>query len=295
LARPLLNLAATVRSVLGIKAMSQFTKLLRQISGNSIPQWNSWLPKASSKPKSPHGIRAQDKVIYFPTCVSRLFGCSAESPYRDSQNARIEGLLNKAGFEVVYPQKLSNLCCGMAFSSKGFNEQADKKSDELFQQLAEISQNGKYPILIDTSPCAQRLKTCGTENSNLPLYDITDFLLEFVVPRVRLQKLVEPVALHIPCSLRKSGQEKRLLDLAKMCAEIVQVPDSTPCCGFAGDRGFSHPELTASALVTLKPSLSPECQVGYSTSRTCEIGVSLHSGISYQSIAYLVDEAAQTK
>ena len=275
--------------------MSQFTKLLRKISRNSIPQWNPWLPKASSKPKSPHEIRAQDKVIYFPTCVSRLFGCSAESPYRDSQNARIEGLLSKAGFEVIYPQGLNNLCCGMAFSSKGFNEQADKKSDELFQQLAEISQNGKYPILIDTSPCAQRLKTCEAENSNLPLYDITDFLLEFVVPRVSLQKRVKPVALHIPCSLRKSGQEKRLLDLAKMCAETVQVPDSTPCCGFAGDRGFSHPELTASALVTLKPSLSPECYVGYSTSRTCEIGVSLHSGISYQSIAYLVDEAAQNK
>ena len=35
----------------------------------------------------------------------------------------------------------------------------------------------------------------------------------------------------------------------------------------------------------------PDCQMGYSTSRTCDIGVSLYSCISYQSIAYLVDEA----
>jgi D-lactate dehydrogenase len=31
--------------------------------------------------------------------------------------------------------------------------------------------------------------------------------------------------------------------------------------------------------------------LGFSTSRTCEIGLSLHGGISYQSIAYLVDES----
>ena len=34
------------------------------------------------------------------------------------------------------------------------------------------------------------------------------------------------------------------------------------------------------------------CTHGYSNSRTCEIGLSKHSGIAYQSILYLVDEVS---
>jgi D-lactate dehydrogenase len=127
----------------------------------------------------------------------------------------------------------------------------------------------------------------------MPVYDLAEFLLDFVTPRVNIAKKPGHVAVHIPCSLRKSGQEAPILELAKLCMERVSVPSSAPCCGFAGDRGFTHPELTASALVSLKTEIPADCQVGYSTSRTCEIGVSLHSGISYQSIAYLVDEVVK--
>jgi len=294
LTRPLLNLSNQAHSLLGTKSMLGLTKLLRQISGNTIPEWNPWLPPAPPLLRVSHETEARDKVIYFPSCVSRLFGCSAQSPYRDSQTDRIATLLNKAGFEALLPAQLDDLCCGMAFSSKGFAKQADKKTDQLIRNLTKISASGKIPIVIDTSPCVQRLKACVDTDSTLPIYDLSEFLLKFVIPRVDLQKRPGTVAVHIPCSLRKTAQEKQLIDLARKCAENVHVPDSTPCCGFAGDRGFTHPELTASALITLKSSLSPDCHLGYSSSRTCEVGVSLHSGISYQSIAYLVDEAIRS-
>ncbi|HEX8908500.1 MAG TPA: hypothetical protein VF805_04825, partial [Anaeromyxobacteraceae bacterium] len=58
-----------------------------------------------------------------------------------------------------------------------------------------------------------------------------------------------------------------------------------------GDKGFSTPELNASALSGLREALPADCRVGYSNSRTCEIGLSLHGGIPYQSIVYLVDRA----
>jgi D-lactate dehydrogenase len=74
----------------------------------------------------------------------------------------------------------------------------------------------------------------------------------------------------------------------------VVVPDLVGCCGFAGDRGFNHPELNASALQHLRPAVT-ECVCGYSTSRTCEIGLSAHSGIHYKSILYLVDRCTQAK
>jgi len=69
----------------------------------------------------------------------------------------------------------------------------------------------------------------------------------------------------------------------------VIVPDEVSCCGWAGDRGFTFPELNTHALRKLKSALPDGCDVGYSTSRTCEIGLSDHAGIPYRSIVYLVD------
>ena len=83
--------------------------------------------------------------------------------------------------------------------------------------------------------------------------------------------------------------------IAEACVEKVIVPDRISCCGWAGDKGFTQPELNASALRDLQAALPDECQSGYSTSRTCEIGLSLHSGRYYRSIVYLVDRCSQPK
>ena len=68
----------------------------------------------------------------------------------------------------------------------------------------------------------------------------------------------------------------------------MTVPEGVGCCGFAGDKGMTHPELNAWALRKLKDGVKG-IPVGYSNSRTCEIGLSTNSGIPYVSIAYLVD------
>jgi len=76
--------------------------------------------------------------------------------------------------------------------------------------------------------------------------------------------------------------------LAEMCVDKVVAADIT-CCGFAGDRGFTVPELNAHGLRDIKSLLPPDVTAGFATSRTCEIGLSYHSGIDFQSILYLVD------
>ncbi|MGB2129786.1 MAG: hypothetical protein ACPHXW_00080, partial [Marinobacterium sp.] len=78
------------------------------------------------------------------------------------------------------------------------------------------------------------------------------------------------------------------------CSSQVVIPDHITCCGFAGDKGFSTPELNASALRSLKNSVQ-HCEEGYSTSRTCEIGLSHHSGIEYRSVVYLLDQCSQPR
>jgi D-lactate dehydrogenase len=85
------------------------------------------------------------------------------------------------------------------------------------------------------------------------------------------------------------GLEAKLRAVAEACATDVTVPADVTCCGWAGDRGFNFPELNAHALRALPRSLPNGCVAGYSTSRTCEIGLSAHGGVTYRSIVYLVD------
>ncbi len=87
--------------------------------------------------------------------------------------------------------------------------------------------------------------------------------------------------------------EDKLIAIASACAEKVIVPNDISCCGWAGDKGFTRPELNASALRNLGKSLPANCEAGYSTSRTCEIGLSLHSERYYRSIVYLVDHCTR--
>ena len=67
------------------------------------------------------------------------------------------------------------------------------------------------------------------------------------------------------------------------------LPAGVNCCGFAGDKGFNLPELNVAALARVPAQVPSDCQRGYSNSRTCEIGLSQHVGIPYQSIVHLVD------
>lgn len=90
------------------------------------------------------------------------------------------------------------------------------------------------------------------------------------------------------------GLQNTIINLAKLCSTKVVVPEGVGCCGFAGDRGFTHPEVNAYALRKLKPQLEANnITIGYSNSRTCEIGLQTNSGVPYVSIAYLVDEATE--
>jgi D-lactate dehydrogenase len=69
------------------------------------------------------------------------------------------------------------------------------------------------------------------------------------------------------------------------------VPASAECCGFAGDKGFLVPELTASATRREAEEVRALRATGaslYSTCRTCEIGMTRAVGAPYRSLVQLV-------
>jgi D-lactate dehydrogenase len=129
-----------------------------------------------------------------------------------------------------------------------------------------------------------------TLDPRLSILEPAEFVHDHLMDRLRFERRPGTVALHVTCSATKMGLEPKLRAVAEACAERVVVPP-TFCCGFAGDKGFTHPELTASALRELRGALPAGCERGYSNSRACEIGLTTHAGVPYQSIVYLVDAA----
>jgi D-lactate dehydrogenase len=132
-------------------------------------------------------------------------------------------------------------------------------------------------------------------NGRLPILDSIEFIDQHVLPRVAIEPVAGPVAIHPVCSVRKMGTVDRLLAIAGRCSTEVVSVDAVLCCGFAGDKGFTRPELNEHALRHLKPALPPHCATGYSTSRTCEIGLAEQAGFPYHSIIYLVDACASAR
>lgn len=281
------------------------------------------LPKAYKAPKAVVNGKAstsKPKVVLFSACVSRVFGSAlsktetttitpttttptfattdkTRKKVSDSQQDVVfNRLLDKAGYEVIVPDKIDSLCCGLPFKSKGFPEQAKQKADSLFESLLKASNQGEFPILLDTSQCSSQLISALTpiQKDQLSLYDPLTFVNSHLLPKLNVTPKAQSVAFHLTCAARKDGKATAALDIMKACATNVVIPEQVTCCGFAGDKGFTVPELNQSALAELKSQVQ-HCKNGYSTSRTCEIGLSHHSGINYQSIYYLVDEVTEAK
>jgi D-lactate dehydrogenase len=229
------------------------------------------------------------QVVYFPSCIARTMGPERGDDESTAVYAATLSLLAKARCDVVFPSELSELCCGLSFESKGYPREGDQKRRELEAALLEASQGGALPVLFDTSPCAYRVHK-GMD-PRLRIYEPVEFIQRFLLDRLRITPVPGPIAVHVPCSSVKMNLAARFRDVATACAERVVMPSDVGCCGFAGDRGFSYPELPASALERLAPSIAG-CESGYSTSRTCEIGLSQHGGVRYRSIAVLVDRCA---
>ncbi|MBP2626874.1 MAG: D-lactate dehydrogenase (cytochrome) [Firmicutes bacterium] len=296
MARLGLSAASLAHSVLGTSLMGGITKGLRSLSGNHMPEWNQYLAGAGNTPdpsKSKPGVAGR-KVVYFPSCVSRTMGGPAAGDKDQRQlSATMIHVMEKAGYEIIFPNEMDKLCCGMPFESKGLFETADNMSSELEQALAQCSNNGEYPIVCDTSPCIYRMRKVMSKK--LKLYEPLEFIHDYLMDLLDFKKQPETIAVHVTCSSTKLGLKEKFKSVAEACATKVVMPAKVRCCGFAGDKGFEVPELNESALSELKDSLPDDCHAGYSNSRTCEMGLSHRSGISYQSIIYLVDRCTTAK
>ncbi|PKP09471.1 MAG: 4Fe-4S ferredoxin [Bacteroidetes bacterium HGW-Bacteroidetes-4] len=289
-----LGFVAFSQSLLGNQVMQGLASTVRAASFNTIPAWNPYLPQAAKikniKPRQAHNNKL--KVVYFPSCINQTMGpAKYDSDQKPLIQVTIE-VLERAGYQVLFPEAMNQLCCGTPWESKGFIQVANQKSEELEKALLKTSNNGEYPVLCDTSPCIYRMKK--VMDSRLKLYEPVEFAHDFLLDKLTFEISNQKLAFHITCSSTKMELTDKFVKVAQSCTSKAIFPEEVGCCGFAGDKGFSHPKLNDWALRKLKPAING-CQTGYSNSRTCEIGLSKNSGINYKSIMYLIDAVTKQK
>ena len=287
---------------------TMMTGIARGMNKMGMPLWTTAMPKKRRQPKKtdltqfiidrslPHNQPTEDnplKVVYFPSCINQTMGQSKQGGKIHDLVDEVIQLMAKAGYEVIFPEGMERMCCGQIWESKGMLDIADRKSAELELALWRASKEGRYPVLCAQSPCLHRMKKVMKK---MYLYEPAEFIMKYLVPRLDFHPIDRPIALHITCSTRQMGVADDLINLAKMCSTKVFLPEGVGCCGFAGDRGFTFPELNKYGLRKLRPQIEANhIEVGYSNSRTCEIGLETNTGIPYMSIVYLVNECTTKK
>ena len=311
--RVVLDVAHAAHVTLGPTLM---TNVCRTMNKMGMPLWTTAMPKKKRQPKpsdltqfiieksiptntqhpSPntqHSSPNTPKVVYFPSCINQTMGLSKESPVKHALVDEVIQLMAKAGYEVIFPEGMEKMCCGQIWESKGMLDIADRKSAELEAALWKASEEGKYPVLCAQSPCLHRMRKVMHK---MKLYEPAEFIMTYLVDRLDFHPTDKHIALHLTCSTRQMGVDKDMIALAKLCSNNVFLPEGVGCCGFAGDRGFTFPEMNAYALRKLRPQIEKNhIEVGYSNSRTCEIGLETNTGIPYMSIIYLVNLCTTAK
>jgi len=287
--RLLLGAASVAHSVIGDKGVDRAGHALHKAG---VPLWTAALPS----PFNPRHLATTEprerKLVYFPSCINRVMGPGDEEKGKPEALADVfVRLCKKAGYQVIFPENMEGLCCGMIWESKGMPDIADQKTAELEAALAIASEGGKIPVVCDQSPCLHRMRE---HIKSMPLYEPAEFIVDYLAPYLKFTPTDTPIAVHITCSSRRMGIADKIVKLAGMCSRHVTVPAEVGCCGFAGDKGFTYPELNKWGLRKLKPAIEASgATEGYSNSRTCEIGLTTHSGIPYKSIVYLADQCTE--
>lgn len=285
------SLEGIAGSIITQKAISKITEGLHGVTGitpyvpKTTPKANRYKLRNRIKPTN------FEKVVYFSTCANRAF--KPNQGYDDDRSLQqvVESLCNKAHIDIIYPQHIENLCCGLSFEN--YDDVHERAVKDLHDALMKASQNGKYLIVIDHSACFNH---AFKHMPDLEINDISEFLCKYVVPHLDIEKCDERVIVHKQCKIKSLGKSQYIEDLARLCTDHVFNIKSFACDGFAGQKGFFTPELNKSATKDLAGEIAEYgATLGVSSSSTCEIGLGESGGIPFVGVAFLLDRCSKAK
>ena len=272
-------------------------------SHDAVPAYDRRLPGGG--PARPSLEDHAAEVVLFAACVGTMFG--PEDGPREALGAAgaLVRLAERAGVRLRTPAGLGGLCCGTPWKSRGLSEGYAAMARRVLPALWEASEHGRLPVVGDAVSCTEGLAVMVAhaaehghpECRDLRLVDGVELAATTLLPRLPEPRRVGTVVVHPTCGTTALGVTGHLTALAGHLAERVVVPDEWGCCGFAGDRGLLHPELTASATAPEVAELERLGALGadvfVSANRTCEIGMTRATGRPYRHVLELLEEATR--
>ncbi|HYO39492.1 MAG TPA: FAD-binding and (Fe-S)-binding domain-containing protein [Nocardioidaceae bacterium] len=289
-------------------AASQVGRLL--LGAEQVPLYDGRLPRGGSRRPtagSTHGRSAgtgggEPQAVFFASCLGTMFGPEPGGSGGQA-GAAFLALAERAGVPLRVQDSLDGMCCGTPWKSKGHLDGYAVMQERVLTALAESTDGGRLPVVVDASSCTQGLVTMAAGHDaesqtgadpRLTVVDAVAFVATRMLDSLTVTTPVESIALHPTCSSTELGTTAALEAVARHISDDVLVPLSWGCCAFAGDRGLLHPELTASATAPQVEELSARSFAAYASSnRTCEIGMSRATGRPYVNILELLEEATR--
>ena len=249
---------------------------------------NRALPGAA--PELPFTVREGAAAVYLPSCVNRIVGSSPGTPARPSVPYALVAISQRAGLPLWIPDDVVGSCCGLPWSSKGYERGHDHMAASTAASLRRWVADSELPVVIDATSCAHELIEDGGADG-VQILDSIAWVHDHLLDRLEISHKLGGVAVHPPCSARHLGLVGKLSAIASRISDDVVVPAATGCCGMAGDRGVLHPELPASALRDVASELDGRSfDACVSSNRTCEIALQDVTGLPYASFVLALEE-----
>lgn len=283
--------AARLAPDAAVTRVNQFGRAL--LGTDTVPLWQPDLP-GGGPVRRPHPTR-DPEAIFLPACIQTVFG--PEQDFAGEKGIGVsEALLNlcgRAGVEVVVPDGIAGVCCGTPWKSKGHLEGWAAMRARVRPIVSGAAGTARLPVISDAASCTEGFRTLLAD-ADVVIMDAVDFVADRVLPKLTINRRLGSLALHPTCSSTQHGGNPAMITIGRRIADEVVVPDDWACCGFAGDRGLLHPELTASATKAEAAEIGGRHFDAYaSVNRTCELGLTRATGRPYRHLLELLDEATR--
>ncbi|WP_439593084.1 FAD-binding and (Fe-S)-binding domain-containing protein [Microbacterium sp.] len=265
------------------------------LGADTVPSYSADLPGGGAPRRELAGTIGTGETIavYLPACTGSMFGPAAGGI---GVTEAFRRLVERAGVRVIVPDGIESLCCSTPWTSKGYTGGRDVMAARVIATVRESSRDGELVIVSDGASCTEGFAHIF-DDAGLPhrTEDAVAFVSRVVLPALgEIQPIIDSLVLHPTCSSTQMGLDPALLTVGNAVARAVTVPDAWGCCGFAGDRGMLHPELTASATAAEAAEVRAlGADAHASCNRTCEIGMTRATGHEYMHVLELLEEATR--
>lgn len=273
------------------------TTAARTVAGaENVPEYEGRLPAGGSPRHRLRGVfgapasAAEVSGVYLPACVNGMFGPEDGSI---GVTEAFRRLLERADRALVVPGSVGSLCCGTPWSSKGLAGGHETMSGRVIEAVLRATDAGRLPVVSDATSCTQGFAEI-LAHSGVEVVDAVTFTARELLGRLRVTGRRDELTLHPTCSSHHLGIDADLVTVAEAAAGTVHVPAAWGCCGFAGDRGMLHPELTATATAPEAAEVRRlDADAHVSLNRTCEVGMTRATDQPYTHVLEALEQATR--